>query len=104
MSDIANTEIDEDYQEQLEDQPASMTGNPPTPDIVEQPPSANEPEPGVDDPEDDPNAVDWESFTVEELKADADKYDLTVQGTGANGEPVRADYVSALEAWEAEQE
>jgi hypothetical protein len=39
---------------------------------------------------------DYESMTKDELAAMADKQKLEVKGTGANGQPVKDDYIKAL--------
>jgi hypothetical protein len=44
---------------------------------------------------------DYDSHSVEELQVEADRRGLTVEGTGANGNVVKGDLVSALEADDA---
>lgn len=99
---------DPDYQEQLENAGPSVSESPNTPDEPVEVPPETAPVAGEvieegDEPADE--GVDWDSFTVEELKADADKYNLTVtRADGQSGDPLHSDYVAALEKWEAEQE
>lgn len=39
---------------------------------------------------------DYDAMTVDDLEAEAGRRSLTVKGTGANGNVVKADYVKAL--------
>lgn len=45
---------------------------------------------------------DYSKMTPAELQGEADKRELEVEGSGANGNVVKADLVSALEADDAE--
>jgi hypothetical protein len=51
---------------------------------------------GKDTSSDEP--VDYESWTSEALAEEAARRGLTVEGTGANGNVVKADNIAALEA------
>lgn len=91
-----DAEHSEDYQKQLEDAPPSMSESPHTPDEPVEVPPVQAPVAGEVI---DPGEESYEAFTVEELKAEADQRDLTVtRGDGESGDPVKADYVAALEA------
>lgn len=42
--------------------------------------------------------TDYKDMTVDQLKALVEKRDLTVEGTGSNGNVLKEDYIEALEA------
>ena len=44
--------------------------------------------------------VNPDDMTVDELKAHTEKYNIPVEGTGSNGNAVKADYISAIKAYQ----
>lgn len=102
-------EGDPDYQKQLEDAPPSMSESPHTPDEPVEVPPVEAPVAGEvidegDEPVDESTDTKWDEHTVDELKVYADEYHLDVtRGDGQEGDPLKEDYVAALEKWEAEQ-
>lgn len=44
--------------------------------------------------------VNPDDMTVEELKAHTEKYNIPVEGTGSNGNAVKADYIAAIKAYQ----
>jgi hypothetical protein len=100
---IAAAEVSDDYVARLEEGSVRELGQANLLELTPQEWHGEAPEQEVIGPDTDPSGDDegYEGQTVDELKALADSRGLEVEGSGAGGNAVKADYVAALEADDA---
>lgn len=96
-----DAQLDPDYQEELENAGPSTSEAPNTPVISDEVPPVEAPKAG-EVVEEAPS--EYDEYSVTELKAETDHRGLAVErGDGEQGEPLKEDYIKALEADDAKE-